>query len=100
MIKTGYAHSLTATGDRTNLEALEAIEALFNIANAIEQRGKAAKNDSERQELNQILQRFSNPKCAFDHKYRKELMGLIVAPEQISWQWKLRERLHRFLHHH
>ena len=54
----------------------------------------------EQMEADALVKRSFDPQCTFDRKNRHNLYHLALAPEQVSWYFKLRERLHRFVHHH
>jgi hypothetical protein len=99
-IRYAHANSISAGGKGTNLEALEAIEALTRIEDAIRERMKTVKNETEKKELDALIKRSFNPECAFDRKYSNQLAALAIAPHEVGWFWKLRERIHRVVHHH
>ncbi len=100
VIRHAHADSISPGGKGTNLEALETIEALTRIEDAIRERMKTVKNETEKKELDVLIKRSFNPECAFDRKYSKELAALAIAPHEVGWFWKLRERIHRVVHHH
>jgi hypothetical protein len=100
LLRVMHADSLSAGGKMTNLEALMTIEALSHVEDAIRERMKRVKNEAEKKELDVLIKRSFNPECAFDRKYSKELVTLAIAPREVSWSWKLRERIHRVVHHH
>ncbi len=95
LIRYAYADSLSASGDMTNLEALEAIEAITHVEEAVRERMKAVKSEAEKKELDSLIARSFPPKCAFDRRYSTKLLTLAIKPDEVSWFWKLRERLHR-----
>jgi hypothetical protein len=100
VLRVALADSPTASGTMTNLEALNQLEALCYMEDAIHERMKRVKNEAEKKELDKLIERSFQPKCAFDRKYSHELTTLAIAPREVSWHWKLRERWHRFVHHH
>jgi hypothetical protein len=84
----------------TNLEALKELEALSYVEDAIRERMKTVKNETEQKELDVLIDRSFQPKCAFDRKHHQLLFQLAIDPREVSWYWKLRERIHRVVHHH
>lgn len=99
-LRLAHADSPTATGTMTNLEALRELEALSYIEDAIRERQKTVKNEAEQKELDVLIDRSFQPKCAFDRKHHQLLFALAIDPRQVNWYWKLRERIHRVIHHH
>lgn len=71
-----------------------------NIEDAIRERMKTVKNETEKRESDALIKRPFNPECAFDRKYSMELAALAIAPHEVGWFWKLRERIHWVVHHH
>jgi len=100
VIRHMHADSISPSGKTTNLGALERIEALTRIEDAIRERMKTVKSEAEKKELDALVKRSFNPECAFDRKYRNQLATLAIAPDELSLFWKLRERIHRVVHHH
>lgn len=60
----------------------------------------AIKSEEEEAEVNSLIKRALNPECAFDRKHTLQLTALATMPDDVSWHFKLRERIHRFVHHH
>lgn len=100
VLRVAHADSLTARGDGTNLAALETVVALNNIENAVHERMKSINSEAEEKEVNELIKRSFQPQCAFDRKYSTMLITLALKPDEVSWCWKLRELLHRVVHHH
>ncbi|MBZ5539150.1 MAG: hypothetical protein LAN61_01390 [Acidobacteriia bacterium] len=100
VLRIMHADSLSPDGKRTNLESLEAIESLSRIKDAVTERMKTVKNDNEKKELDALIKRSFGPECTFDRKHANLLFELAIDPQRVSWYWKLRERWHRFVHHH
>jgi hypothetical protein len=55
-------------------------------------------NAEERPERQNLLDRALRPQCEFDRRNRLMLYALAVAPEQVGWKFKMRERCHRLFH--
>jgi len=100
LLRVAHADSPSADGTKTNLETLEALESLSRIQNAVSDRMKAVKNENEKRELDALIKRSFGPQCTFDRKHTDLLFDLAIDPQRVSWYWKLRERWHRFVHHH
>lgn len=80
-------------------DLIEKRDRLIELGNAIDKR-LAGLNDYEKREVEALSKRAINPQCSFDRKYREMLYTLALFPDHVSWYWRLRERLHRFIHHH
>jgi hypothetical protein len=100
VIRYMYADSISPDGKMTNLEALETIEALAHVEDACRERMKSIKNEAEKKEVSMLIDRSFQPKCEFDRKHSSLLATLAIKPDEVSWYWKLRERIHRVVHHH
>jgi hypothetical protein len=75
-------------------------DALLRVRNAIDSRMAAIKSDAERRDVDALMKRSFNPECSFDRKHTSLLFNLAIDPARVSLYWKLRERCHRFIHHH
>lgn len=83
-----------------NKEQLEQrIEALTRLKEDMEKR-LASASEEEKLEVEALSNRAITPQCSFDRKHREQLYALALYPESVNWYFKLRERLHRFIHHH
>jgi hypothetical protein len=84
--------------DRLNevLEKREVVFALKEVANI----RLAFCSEEEQLEVEALTQRALHPQCAFDREHRLMLYALAVAPDQVGWSFRLRERIHRLLHKH
>jgi hypothetical protein len=100
VIRYAHADSVSSRGEKTNLETLEVIEALNRIEQAARERSKAIKSPDEDKEVTMLLNRAVLPECEFDRKHSSMLAALALKPNEVSWYWKLRERVHRIVHHH
>jgi hypothetical protein len=80
-------------------ELIEKRDNLLRLKEAIERR-VANISKEEQLEVDALVKRSFDPKCAFDRKHTTLLYTLALDPEQVGWYWKLRERFHRFVHHH
>lgn len=80
-------------------ELLEHRDALLHLKEAIAKRIENISKE-EQMEVDALVDRSFNPKCTFDRKNRHNLYHLALAPETVGWYFKLRERLHRLVHHH
>ena len=86
-----------AEGNRDQIE--QRIEALTRLKEDIEKR-LANASDEEKIEVEALSKRALSPQCSFDRKHREQLYALALYPETVNWYFKLRERLHRLVHHH
>ncbi len=84
----------------TNLETLKTIEALTFMEDACRERMKSIKSKAEEKEVTMLFNRYAQPECEFDRKHGAKLAQLALKPDEVSWYWKLRERIHRVVHHH
>jgi hypothetical protein len=100
VLRVAHADSLTPDGTQSNLESLEALESISRLKNAVANRMRAVKNETEKRELDALIKRSFSPECVFDRKHTKLLFDLAIDPQRVSWYWKLRERIHRIVHHH
>lgn len=100
VLRVAHSDSLTSGGKMTNLEALNQIESLQRIRNAAAERLKTVTGPDEKREIDALTERSMSPKCAFDRKHGYFLFNLAIDPQRVSWYWKLRERIHRIVHHH
>jgi hypothetical protein len=100
VIRFAHADSASPDGKTTNLETLKTIEALDAVEKAARERSKSIRSDAERAEVNMLIDRSFQPKCEFDRKHSTLLATLAIKPDEVSWYWKLRERIHRIVHHH
>ena len=80
-------------------ELLEKRDSLLLLKEAIEKR-IANISEVEKLEVEALSNRAIQPQCSFDRKYSKMLYLLALMPEQVSWHFKLREKIHRLVHHH
>src|SRR5712672_3132117 len=97
VIRHAHAESISPGGKGTNLDALENIEALTRIEDVIRERMKTVTSETEKKELDALVKRSFNPECAFDRKYSNQLAVLAIDPHELTWFWKLRERIHRIV---
>jgi hypothetical protein len=80
-------------------ELVEKMEALERIEETVARRMATFTSEEEKREADSLIKRAFSGKCEFDHAHRAELVALAIAPDEESWQFKVRERIHRFLHH-
>ncbi len=78
---------------------IEKRNALLRLQEAIEKR-IAGVSKEEQREIDALVKRSFDPKCAFDRKHTELLYTLALTPQTVGWYWKLRERIHRVVHHH
>ncbi len=81
----------------TLTEILEKSEILLELKQAINQRLVYC-SEEEWLKVETLSNRVLEPACKWDRKHRLMLYALAVAPDQVSWIFKLRERVHRLLH--
>jgi len=85
--------------ERSFEELVARRDELLPLKEAIEQRITGI-SEQEKREVEALSERAISPKCTFDRKHREILYTLALFPDHVGWYWKLRERLHRFVHHH
>ena len=76
------------------------MELAHQLQRTIGERLASFKSEEEKREADALITRVFAEDCAFDRKHKYALFLLAIAPQQVSWRFKLRERLHRLLHHH
>ena len=94
-----YTGVMSEESEKSVRELIEERDALLRLKEAIAKR-IANVSKEEQMELDALVQRSLNPQCTFDRKNKNNLYALALFPEQSGWYFKLRERLHRFVHHH
>lgn len=96
LLRVAHADAIGPDGRRTNLEYLQASEALDALKHGIAERMKAIKSEKEKQELDRLTRRiFAEGKCKWDTRHVGELMVLLTAPGTLKVGFKIRERIHR-----
>jgi hypothetical protein len=75
-------------------DALEKSEVLIDLQEAVDRR-LAYCNELQQLQIEALSNRALHPQCRFDREHRLMLYALALAPDQVSWTFKLRERLHR-----
>jgi hypothetical protein len=101
---TGMDMEPTATSDQVGpslalsgiLEKREVLQALREAINS----KLAFCTEQEYLEVEALSNRAFNPHCTFDRKHRLMIYALALAPDQVDWSFKLRERVHRLIHRH
>ena len=79
-------------------EILEDREIVQGLREAV-QRRLAFSDETEHEKVHALTNRAMHPECSFDRKHRLMLCALALAPEEVGWAFKLRERIHRVLYH-
>jgi hypothetical protein len=74
--------------------------ALEHIQETIARRMANLTSEEARREADSLVRRAFGGGCEFDRKHQVELLTLAIAPHEVSWQFKLRERLHRLIRRH
>jgi hypothetical protein len=96
LLRVAHGSSLSATGDKTNLEALEAILALNRIKATMQRRMTTIKTKQEEESVNLLIARsFDKSGCGWDIAHREQLFRLAVEPSSVGMIFKAQERLHR-----
>jgi hypothetical protein len=86
-------------GRATLTDILEKREVRLGLIEAINLK-LAFSSEAEQLEVEALSNRALDHKCGFDRKHRLMIYALALAPDQVSWSFKLRERIHRLLHQH
>jgi hypothetical protein len=82
VLRVAHADSLSPSGTRTNLEALESFEALDTIQSALA--NKTFKSDREKRGADNLIRRaFASDGCDWDKKNASLLLTSVVKPEQV-----------------
>ena len=81
-------------------EKFQKVLALEDLQDKIALRMNSFKSEEEKQQVNSLIRRAFSGECEFDRRHKADLITLAIAPHEVSWQFKLRERLHRYIHHH
>jgi hypothetical protein len=96
VIRVAHADSLSPGGDKTNLQSLDAIEALERINIAIRNRMATIKTPTEKAEVDSLVTRaFAKDGCPWDRKNGARIFQLAVEPNNVGMLFKIQERLHR-----
>jgi hypothetical protein len=95
----GY-HSLMPSEPEQLAELVRQRDELQTLKMMMEARLASLKTDAERLEVEALSNRAISPGCSFDRKHRQSLYSLALAPDSVGWWFKLRERVHRMVHHH
>jgi hypothetical protein len=80
-------------------EILQKREVLLGLKEAINQ-SLVYSSEKEQLKVDVLSHRALHPQCSFDRKHRLMIFALALAPDQVSWIFKLRERIHHFHCHH
>jgi|HubBroStandDraft_1064217.scaffolds.fasta_scaffold563747_2 hypothetical protein len=80
-------------------EIIERKDVLLGLKEAIAIRLEYTSGE-EGLEVEALSNRALHPQCEFDRKHRLMIYALALAPDQVSWSFKLRERIHRLFHNH
>jgi hypothetical protein len=80
-------------------DIIERRDVLLGLKEAIAIR-LAYTSGKEELEVEALSNRAIHPQCEFDRKHRLMIYALALAPDQVSWSFKLREKIHRLLHNH
>jgi hypothetical protein len=81
-------------------ELVRKMRGLDALKDKLAQRMNSFKNDEEKREADSLIQRAFSDECEFDRKHRLELLTLVIAPNELGWYFRLRERFHRLIRHH
>jgi hypothetical protein len=96
LVRVAHADSLSAGGDQTNLQTLEAIEALESINIAMRNRMATIKTPQEKAEVDSLVTRaFAKDRCPWDRKNAARIFQLAVEPNNVGMLFKIQERIHR-----
>jgi hypothetical protein len=83
-------------GGQTLAEILEKQEVLLGLKEAINTK-LAFCSEEEQAKIESLSNRALHSQCSFDRKHRLMIYALALAPDQVDWIFKIRERLHRLL---
>lgn len=102
LVRVAHADSLSAGGQKTNLENLQVLEALDHIRALTVERMKTIKSPREETEVNGLIERaHATDGCEWDKQHYVKLMQLALGPQKVGLLFKIQERTHRmFCGHH
>jgi hypothetical protein len=96
LLRLSHADSVFGEAPSTNIQSLEAIEALTNVEVAIRERIATLKTDAERESVNRLIARaFASDGCAWDQAYQAQLMTLAIKPSEVGLLFRFQEWIHR-----
>jgi len=96
LLRVAHAESLSATGDKTNVEVLKTLLALHRIQASIAARIANCNTDAEKESTNRLIQRsFDKEGCDWDKAHKDKLFQLAIEPSTVGLLFKLQERIHR-----
>jgi hypothetical protein len=75
---------------------LEKKEVLLSLKEAVKVR-LAYSNEDEQMDVESLSNRALYPQCSFDRRHRLMILALALAPDQVTWSFRLREKLHRLI---
>jgi hypothetical protein len=90
---------MSEDANKSARELIEERDDLVALQEAIKKR-IANISEEEQMEMDALVKRSLDPQCTFDRRNRRSLYCLALSPEQVGWYFKLREWLHRLIHHH
>lgn len=96
VLRVAHAESPSPSGQRTNLEALQSLEALDVIESALVNR--TFRSEREKHGVDNLIRRaFASDGCKWDKKNSTALLTLALKPGQVGVLFRLRERFHRLV---
>jgi hypothetical protein len=94
VIRLAHADAPSASGEKTNLETLLALETLEHIETLA--RNIKFKNAREKTEADNFIRRaYATNGCCWDKKNSTNLARLALEPEKVGLGFKIQERLHK-----
>jgi hypothetical protein len=95
LVRVSHADSISPGGDKTNLQALEAMEALERISLGLRNRMATIKSPAEQAEVDNLVKRAFANRCPWDIKNQARLLQLVMDPNSVGMLFKIQERIHR-----
>jgi hypothetical protein len=77
----------------TLTDIFENREVLLGLREAVYQK-IVYSSEEEQLRIESLSHRAIRPQCSFDRKHRLMIYALALAPDQVAWIFKLRERIH------
>ena len=96
VLRVAHAEGPSPSGQSTNLEALQSLEALDAVEAAL--RNRTFRSEREKHKVDNLIRRsFASDGCEWDKKNSIKLLTLALKPVQVGAFFWLRERFHRLV---
>jgi hypothetical protein len=79
-------------------ELVREYKAQVHLEELIRARMASLTSAEEKAKVDALIARAFQPNCEFDRKHLTSLLTLALQPNEVSWQFRVRESLHRLFH--